>query len=41
MTLPMLLFVVPGTMMLVAGPAFLKALDALGSLGGNVRVMYH
>ena len=34
MTLPMLLFVVPGTMMLVAGPAFLKALDALGSLGG-------
>ena len=34
MTLPMLLFVVPGTMMLVAGPAFLQALDALGSLGG-------
>ena len=35
MTLPMLLFVVPGTMMLVAGPAFLQALDALGSLGGG------
>ena len=34
MTLPMLLFVVPGTMMLVAGPAMLTALDALGSLGG-------
>ena len=34
MTLPMLLFVVPGTMMLVAGPSFLQALDALGSLGG-------
>ena len=35
MTLPMLLFVVPGTMMLVAGPAFLQALDALGSMGGG------
>ena len=34
MTLPMLLFVVPGTMALVAGPAFLKAIEALGSLGG-------
>ena len=34
MTLPMLLFVVPGTMLLVAGPAFLSALNALGSLGG-------
>ena len=34
MTLPMLLFVVPGTMLLVAGPAFLTALEALGSLGG-------
>ena len=31
MTLPMLLFVVPGTMLLVAGPAFLSALNALGS----------
>ena len=35
MTLPMLLFVVPGTMCLVAGPAFLTAIDALGSLGGQ------
>ena len=35
MTLPMLLFVVPGTMLLVAGPAFLSALKALGSLGGS------
>lgn len=34
MTLPMLLFVVPGTMLLVAGPAFLSAMTALGSLGG-------
>ena len=34
MTLPMLLFVVPGTMLLVAGPAFLTALEAVGSLGG-------
>ena len=34
MTLPMLLFVVPGTMLLVAGPAFLTAIEALGSLGG-------
>ena len=34
MTLPMLLFVVPGTMALVAGPAFLTAINALGSLGG-------
>lgn len=34
MTLPMLLFVVPGTMLLVAGPAFLNAIKALGSLGG-------
>ena len=33
MTLPMLLFVVPGTMLLVAGPAFLSALNALGNLG--------
>ena len=33
MTLPMLLFVVPGTMLLVAGPAFLTAIRALGSLG--------
>ena len=34
MTLPTLLFVVPGTMLLVGGPAFLAALEALGSLGG-------
>ena len=34
LTLPMLLFVVPGTMALVAGPAFLTAIKALGSLGG-------
>lgn len=33
MTLPMLLFVVPGTVLLVAGPAFLSALGALGNLG--------
>ena len=33
MTLPMLLFVVPGTMALVAGPAFLNAIAALGALG--------
>lgn len=35
MTLPMLLFVVPGTMLLVAGPAFLTAIKALRSLGGG------
>ena len=35
LTLPMLLFVVPGTMALVAGPAFLTAIEALGSLGGQ------
>ena len=35
MTLPMMLFVVPGTMLLVAGPAFLTATRALGSLGGG------
>ena len=34
LTLPMLLLVVPGTMALVAGPAFLTAFRALGSLGG-------
>ena len=33
LTLPMLLFVVPGTMALVAGPAFLSAIQALGALG--------
>ena len=33
MTLPMLLLVVPGTMLLIAGPAFLSAMDALGGLG--------
>ena len=35
MTLPMLLFVVPGTLLLVAGPAFLGAIEALGGLGGG------
>jgi len=35
LTLPMLLFVVPGTMALVAGPAFLTAIAALRSLGGG------
>ena len=34
MTLPMLLMIVPGTMLLVAGPAILSAMEALGSLGG-------
>ena len=34
MTLPMLLMVVPGTMLLIAGPAFMQAMDALGGLGG-------
>ena len=34
MTLPMLVFVVPGTMLLVAGPAILTALGALSSIGG-------
>ena len=33
MTLPMLMFVVPGTIILVAGPAFLNALTALSGLG--------
>ena len=33
MTLPMMLFVVPGTVLLVAGPAFLTATDALSKLG--------
>ena len=35
MTLPMLLFVVPGTMAFIAGPAFLTAIQGLGSLGGQ------
>ena len=35
MTLPMLLLVVPGTMLLIAGPAFLTAIEALSSLGGG------
>ena len=35
MTLPMLLFVVPGTICLIAGPAFLTVIDALGALGGG------
>ena len=34
LTMPMLLFVVPGTMALVAGPAFLTAIRSLGSIGG-------
>ena len=33
MSLPMLLMVVPGTMLLVAGPSILSAMEALGSLG--------
>ena len=33
MSLPMLLMVVPGTMLLVAGPAILSAMEALGTLG--------
>ena len=33
MTMPMMLLVLPGTMLLMAGPAFLQALEALGSLG--------
>lgn len=35
MTLPTLLLVVPGTMLLVAGPAFVNAVRALGALGGQ------
>ena len=35
MTLPMILFVVPGTILLVAGPAFLTAIEALNRLGGG------
>ena len=35
MTLPMLIFVVPGTMFLVAGPGFLGAMSALSALGGG------
>ena len=35
MTLPMLLLVVPGTMLLIAGPAVLGAIRSLGSLGGG------
>ena len=35
MSLPMLLMVVPGTMCLVAGPAFLSAVLAFRSLGGQ------
>lgn len=33
-TLPTLLFVLPGTVLLVAGPAFLTAIKAIGQLGG-------
>ena len=35
MSLPMMLFVVPGTMLLVAGPAFLSAIKSLGAIGGG------
>lgn len=35
MSLPMLLLVTPGTIMLVAGPAFLIAMNALRGLGGQ------
>ena len=35
MTLPMILLVVPGTVMLVAGPAFLTAMQALRGLGSG------
>ena len=34
MTLPMLLLVMPGIMLLVAGPAVLTAMEALGGIGG-------
>ena len=34
MTLPMLLLVVPGTMLLIAGPAFMAAMESLTGLGG-------
>lgn len=34
MSLPMLLFVLPGTMLLVAGPAFLSAMGSLKNIGG-------
>lgn len=33
LTLPMMLFVLPGTMLLMAGPAFLQALKAMTSIG--------
>ena len=33
-SIPMLVMIVPGTMLLIAGPAFLGALKALGSFGG-------
>jgi len=33
MSLPMLLMVIPGTMLLIAGPAFMTAMSALGGLG--------
>ena len=35
MTLPMLLFVLPGIMCLVAGPAFVVAIKALDAIGGG------
>lgn len=33
MSLPMLLMVIPGTMLLIAGPAFMTAMSALGGFG--------
>ena len=35
MTFPLLLFVVPGTLLLVAGPAFLTAIEAIGAISGR------
>ena len=34
MSLPMLLLVMPGTVLLVAGPAFLTTLEVLRGIGG-------
>lgn len=36
MTLPMMLFVLPGTMLLMGGPAFLQAIQTMQSLGGGL-----
>ena len=35
LTMPTLFFVVPGTMALIAGPTFISAINALGSMGGK------